>query len=77
MHGLQATIIADPDLTIIDSFGLRNHGVNVRPPGVKGLPVPTSLLVDKAGVVVWKDQSEHYSQRSDPALIRGAMAAQA
>lgn len=74
LHGLDALILADPELRVIDQFGLRNHGVNIRPPGVPGLPVPTSMLVDADGVVRWMDQSEHYSQRSDTGVIRSALA---
>jgi peroxiredoxin len=72
-HGLQGTFLADPALTITDLFGLRNLNAAVRPPGLPGLPVPTTLLVDRNGIVRWKDQSEHYVQRSDPDVIRGAL----
>ncbi len=75
LHGLGAPILADPELVIVDRFGLRNQGVTVRPPGVPGLPVPTTLLVDAAGIVRWIDQSAHYYQRSDPAIVNDAVAA--
>lgn len=72
-HGLQATFLADPSLVVTDRFGLRNLNVTVRPPGLPGLPVPTTLLVDREGVVVWKDQSSDYMQRSDPDVVRAAL----
>jgi hypothetical protein len=31
--------------------------------------VPTSLLVDGNGEVVWKDQSDNYTRRSHPKVI--------
>ena len=67
-------MLADPELELTDRFGLRNTGVTVRPPGVPGLPVPTTYLVDTDGVVRWIDQSEHYVKRSDPERVRTALA---
>ena len=72
-HGLAGTFIADPTLAVADLFGLRNRNTTVRPPGLPGLPVPTSLLVNAEGIVLWKDQSANYVQRSDPDYIRDAL----
>lgn len=75
LHGLQATLLADPRLAITDRFGLRNRAYNnFRLPGRPGLPVPTTLLVDEQGRVVWMDQSDNYTRRSDPAVVRQALA---
>ena len=74
MHGLKATMLADPKLKVINLFGLRNKNLNnFRLPGRPGLPVPTSLLVDERGVVVWKDQAEDYARRSDPTVDKSAL----
>ena len=76
MHGLQATMLADPELKVTDLFGLRNTGfVNFRLPGRPGLPVPTSMLVDGDGKVLWMDQSENYTRRSDPTVVGAALSA--
>jgi peroxiredoxin len=72
-HGLQGIFLADPALRVTDLFGLRNLNRAVRPLGSVGLPVPTTLLVDRDGIVRWKDQSENYVRRSDPDAIRAAM----
>ena len=74
-HGLQATMLSDRDLQMTDAFGLRNQGIHSGPPvgEVKALPVPTSLLVDADGRVLWKDQSENYQRRSDPDVVLGAL----
>ena len=75
-HGLQATMLSDRDLRVTDQFGLRNQGVHSGPPppiAAKALPVPTSLLVDNNGEVVWKDQSENYQRRSDPDYVLTAL----
>jgi hypothetical protein len=34
--------------------------------------VPTTLLIDADGKVVWKDQSANYTQRSDPDFVGAA-----
>ena len=72
-HGLQAVLLSDPDLVVTDLFGLRNLNTAVRPMGLPGLPVPTTLMLDADGIVRWKDQSEDYMQRSDPEYVRAAL----
>ncbi len=75
MHGLEATMLADPELELIDRFGYRNQNFNnFKIPGRAGLPVPTSLLVDAEGKVVWMDQSDNYTRRSDPDIVGAALA---
>ena len=74
MHGLQATMLADPKLKVIDQFGLRNKKFNnFKIPGRPGLPVPTSLLINEQGKVVWKDQAENYTRRSDENIVGAAL----
>ena len=74
LHGNRAVIVSDPDLAVTDLFGLRNGGVNVRPPGTPALPIPTTLLIDADGVVRWMDQSRHYSERANPERVAAAVA---
>jgi peroxiredoxin len=75
MHGLTASMLADPKLEVTEQFGFRNKNINnFKTPGRPGLPVPTTLLVDGDGKVVWKDQSDNYTRRSDPQLIGAALA---
>ena len=73
MHKLQAVMLSDNRLEVIDKLGLRNTKVNVRPPDRPALPVPTTLLLDASGTVKWMDQSDAYPQRSDPVRIRAAL----
>lgn len=76
-HNLGALLLADPQLTVTDKFGLRNTGIHSGVPGgAKALPVPTSLLADSSGTVVWMDQSENYQQRSDPEVVLKALRTQ-
>lgn len=74
-HGLQAHMLSDPDLVVTDAFGLRNQGYHSAPPGddTEALPVPTSLLVDVDGTVLWMDQAENYQRRSGPEVVLAAL----
>ena len=75
-HQLGATMLSDRALEVTDRFGLRNRGHHSGiPGGVKALPVPTSVLADASGKVVWMDQSENYQRRSDPDYVLGALRA--
>jgi peroxiredoxin len=73
-HGLGALMLADPNLAVTDRFGLRNTGIHSgMPGGAKALAVPTSILADAKGTVLWMDQSENYQRRSDPDYVRAAL----
>ncbi len=65
-------MLADPDLEVTDRFGLRNQLIQTGPPG-RPQPVPTTILADASGTIVWMDQSENYQQRSDPEKVRAAL----
>lgn len=75
LHGLQATMLSDPDLVVTDAFGLRNHGAHSAPPGddTEALPIPASILVDENGKVLWLDISDNYQRRSPPEVVLAAM----
>lgn len=69
-------MLSDRELTVTDAFGLRNQGAHSGPPksmGAEALPVPTSMLVDAQGKVLWLDQSENYQRRSDPDYVLNAL----
>ena len=72
-HGLQAIMIADRDLAVTDAFGLRNLAIHSGPLNVDGLPVPTSLLIDGDGKVLWVDQAENYQRRNGPEVVLAAL----
>jgi peroxiredoxin len=73
-HELGATMLSDRNLEVTDRFGLRNLGFHSGMPGqAKALPVPTSILADAEGNVLWMDQSENYQRRSDPDYVLGAL----
>ena len=69
-------MLSDRELEVTDLFGLRNQGIHSGPPAgiaAPALPVPTSLLVDAAGKVLWIDQHKNYQRRSDPDIVLGAL----
>ena len=73
-HKLGALMLSDRQLEVTDRFGLRNTGFHSGIPGsAKALPVPTSILADAHGTVLWMDQSENYQQRSDPDYVLAAL----
>ena len=70
-------MLSDPELVVTDAFGLRNTGVNSAPPrdDAPALPVPTSMLVDRDGKVLWLDKAENYQRRNGPEVVLAAMQA--
>lgn len=72
-HGAQAILLADPDLRVTRALGLENTALAVKPPGLPGLPIPTTVLVDANHVVRWIDQAADYQVRAAPERIRAAL----
>ncbi len=74
LHGLDAVMLADPDLVVTDSYNLRhNRAVAPKPGVVVSLPIPTTILVDATGTVRWIDQASDYQQRSHPERVLAAI----
>lgn len=74
-HGLKATMLADPDLEITGRMNLVNPS-NLTPRGLRApMPIPTTFLVDRDGVVRWVDQSDDYMIRSAPDRVLAAIRA--
>lgn len=72
-HGLDAVMLSDQDLSVTRLFNLENTARMVKPPGVLGLPIPTSILSDAGGIVRWIDQSSNYQVRSQPDRVLAAL----
>jgi peroxiredoxin len=61
----------DPDSRAIDALGLRRP----KPEPIEaGVPHPTTLLLDRGGVVRFVDVREDYQRWLDPAVIREEVA---
>jgi alkyl hydroperoxide reductase subunit AhpC len=86
---LQLDLLADPELKVIRQYGVEHHkalgfvtgsfqlfGIPFGfTPSFKTMAIPTSLLVDEAGVIRWIDQAEDYRLRSSQAHVLGAVRA--
>ncbi len=75
-HGLKATMLSDRDLIVIDAFGLRNQLTHSGPVGedeAEALPVPTTLLLDENGKVLWLEHADNYQWRSGPEVVLAAL----
>ncbi len=75
--GLSFAVLADPELVAIGAFGVRHEksegalaGDIADSRGMRRpLAVPTTVLVDRAGIVRWIDQATDYRVRSDAARV--------
>jgi peroxiredoxin len=74
-HGVQATMLADPELSVTQKLGLENTAPKIKPPGLTGLPIPTTILVDANHIVRWIDQATDYQVRTAPERVRAALVA--
>ena len=73
-HGLRAVMLSDADLAVTDRYNLRNPKNFALKSGViVPLAIPTTFLVDRAGIVRWIDQVNDYQQRSDPDRVLAAI----
>jgi peroxiredoxin len=72
-HGARAVMLSDRDLAVTRRYGLENRAPKVKPPGVAGLPIPTTILLDAHGTVRWIDQATDYQIRSRPERVLAAL----
>ena len=72
-HGAKAVMLSDHDLSVIRAYGIENVATTIKPPGVSGLPIPTTILADRDGIVRWIDQTDDYQVRSQPERVLGAV----
>jgi len=72
-HGAKAVMLSDRDLSVAHRYNLENKAPKMKPPGVAGLPIPTTILADRNGIVRWIDQSDDYRVRSQPDRVLRAL----
>ncbi len=60
------TMLSDPGHRVIDRYGLLN-------PASKGLPHPTTYVIDKKGVVRWKFTEVNYKIRPTNEMVLAAL----
>lgn len=85
--GLTLTLLSDPKLEIIRKYGVEHHkAVNFKTgslmlfgiplafvPSIKSMAIPTTLLIDEKGEILWIDQAEDYRIRSDDKRVKEAI----
>jgi len=52
---------------------VENTAPKLTPPGVSGLPTPTTILADSDGIIRWIDQTTDYTERSRPDRVLAAI----
>lgn len=71
-HGVDMTsilLLSDPDHAVIDRYGIFN---DAEPRG-RPVPHPTTLIIDRDGVIRWKVTEVDYRQRPENAEILEAL----
>lgn len=68
--GLSYPILADPDLRAIDAYDLRHSDVG--PTGA--IARSATFVLDKDGIVRWRDLTESYRLRPPPEAVVAAVA---
>lgn len=64
-HGIEFRLLSDPDLRVIDRFGVRHPDG-----GLDGdIARPALFLLDRNGRVVWREITENWRVRSRPARL--------
>lgn len=85
--GLTLTLLSDAKLEVIRTYGLEHQkalefskapirifGLPVGAPvGRRSMAIPTTLLIDEAGLVRWIDQADDYRMRGDASRIKAAI----
>ena len=89
--GLNFPLLSDPELKVVRSYGVEHHKalgqtknpkstiggipIGLAPFNFQAMAIPTTLLVDEAGVIRWVDQSEDYRLRSSTDRVMEAVRA--
>jgi len=85
--GLSMTLLADPKLEVLRQYGVEHHkavefstgrfvvfGIPLAlVPSFKTMAIPTSLLIDENGIIVWIDQTDDYRLRSSEQRVLQAV----
>ena len=63
-HYWNITLLADPAVEVIRLYGLQNRNFAPRRGPVRELAIPTTILIDPAGTVLWIEQTNDFRVRS-------------
>ena len=62
-YGLDYPLLSDPDLELIDAFGLRHPGASVIGDDIAR---PATFILDRNGQIVWRELTENWRIRTAP-----------
>jgi peroxiredoxin len=68
-HGWEMTLVADPTLEIIRRYNLQNRNFTPKGGPFRDMAIPTTILIDKDGKVLWMSQATDFRVRSHPAKV--------
>jgi len=66
--GLEYHVLSDPDLTVIEAYGLRHDRH-----GEPSISRPATFLIDRDGVVRWRNVTENFRLRPKPDAVLAAI----
>ena len=66
---LNYRVLSDPQLQAIDAYGLRHDD----PGQEKPIAHPASFLIDRDGIIRWRDVTSNYRLRPRPEIILAAI----
>jgi peroxiredoxin len=70
--GLRYRFLADRDLAVTRRYGIVHAGGG---PEGQDVPVPTTVVLDRRGIVRWLSVADNYQVRPDPADVTRAVRA--
>jgi len=67
------TLVADPDLEVIRRYNLQNHNFTPKGGPFRDMAIPTTVLIDADGKVLWMSQATDFRVRAHPEKILDAV----
>lgn len=68
--GIEFPLLSDPDLTVVDLYGLRHDGASI---DGSSAARPATFLIDEQGAVRWKELTENWRIRLRPERVFEAL----
>lgn len=68
-HGWDMTLVADDDLEIIRRYNLQNHNFTPKGGPFRDMAIPSTILIDVDGKVLWMSQATDFRVRSHPVKV--------
>ncbi len=63
MLGFEFALLSDPDLEVIDAYGVRHEEGGI---GGVGIARPAVFVLDREGIVAWKNLTDNWRVRVRP-----------